>query len=487
MTLVPQRHTIDRKFAATGNATNTHQPCLFSSRRATNRQLLRLLLMVVVLLGCGTNMAPARGETEGRLPSIDAGAQTRGGVADNASIVIVSNLADGGQGSLRHAIEMVGARIVVFEVAGVIWLKSDLTISSPFITVAGQTAPSPGITLRGGKLLVKTHNVVIQHIAVRPGASIYPEVNRNRDAIAIYGCTDCREPAQDVRLENVSASWATDEVIGTWGKTLTRVTVRNSIISEALNEAGHPKGAHSMGLLIGQYVQSVAVAGNLFASNMRRNPVISKGASAIVVNNFIYNPGREAIHFYRGPLIRASVIGNVVKRGPSSKKKLVALDVPKSLREKSAGSLIYARGNLCCTGQKSGSVLDAPDLNLLSYAPARTSAWKTLPADAVWNWVRRYAGKRPNDRDLIDKRIINDVETGSGRIINHQEDSAGPLVLTTNTHRLELPSEPLAIVDDSGGLRRIEVWLCAKHLEVGGPPTPECPKVLDLDQDKQSQ
>ncbi|NNE23341.1 MAG: hypothetical protein HKN11_12105, partial [Rhizobiales bacterium] len=442
--------------------------------------------IAIIALGF-INMHAAYAETLSELPAIEAGAQTRGGVANNAAVLIVSNLADSGPGSLRVAVENQGPRVIVFTISGIIRLKSDLPITSPFITIAGQTAPSPGITIQGAKLTVLTHNVILQHLAFRPGTSIDPEINRNRDAVSIGRCVDCRQPTQDVRIENISASWAVDEVVGIWGNGLVRVTLRNSIISEGLKEAGHPKGNHSMGLLIGQHVQGIVVAGNLFASNMRRNPVISAGASVIVANNFIYNPGRAAIEFYPGPLIRASLIGNVVKHGPNSKPDLTAIQAPKSFLRRSPDGLIFADDNQCCAGGTNGETVATNVLSFIRYAPVKSSAWEIKPSASVWPWIKSHAGSRPQDRDLVDNRIVNEVWANLGSIIDSPADAGAPLNLPSRTHELELPSKPFATLADSIDMRRIEAWLCARHLEVGGPPTPECPQEMNLYREKLTQ
>lgn len=413
-------------------------------------------------------------ESANQFLAIDAGAKTRGGAREQATIQIVRNLADSGEGSLRAALEADGPRIVVFEVAGAISLASDLRIEKPYITIAGQTAPSPGITIQGAKLSVQTHNVVIQHMAFRPGPALDEETNQNRDALSIGSCEACRQPTQDVRIENVSASWAVDEAIGIWGHTLDRVTIRNSVISEALREAGHPKGAHSMGMLVGASVQGVSVVGNLFASNMRRNPVISSGSSVIVANNFIYNAGVAAIHFYPGPLIRASIIGNVVRRGPSSRSNLRAVQAPRNFRKLSADSLIYAKDNQCCKLKSRTKRIYASSISLNSYAPVLTSAWQIFPSSQVWNWVKRFAGSRPADRDSVDQRIVKEVETNSGKVINQTHEVGGPPDIEASMRKLLLPSRPFAVLKSATGLRRIEAWLCKKHFEVGGPQTPEC-------------
>ena len=97
-------------------------------------------------------------------------AQTPGG--RGGRIIRVTTLDSEGPGSLREAIEADGPRIVVFEVGGVIDLnRKTLKIANPFITIAGQTAPSPGVTLIRGGIDIGGHDVIIQHIRVRPGSA----------------------------------------------------------------------------------------------------------------------------------------------------------------------------------------------------------------------------------------------------------------------------------------------------------------------------
>lgn len=99
-------------------------------------------------------------------PSFDA--LTVGGL--EGTVIRVTTLAADGPGSLRSALEDPRPRLVVFEVGGVIDLQGySLDVRSPWLTVAGQTAPDPGITLIRGSLSIETHDVVVEHIAVRPG------------------------------------------------------------------------------------------------------------------------------------------------------------------------------------------------------------------------------------------------------------------------------------------------------------------------------
>ena len=461
--------------------------CVDKRRTHLMKLLAALLLAVAGQFFNFLGSSSVHAQSVGRTPAIDAGAQTRGGATGYPSIIVVKTLSDNGLNSLRAAIESEGPRIIVFETSGAIQLETDLVISSPYVTIAGQTAPAPGITIQGAKLTIRTHNVIVQHVSVRPGSADTPELNQNRDAITVTGCTDCRQPTQDVRLENISASWAVDEVIGIWGSTVDRVTVRNSIVSEALNEAGHPKGSHSMGMLIGQKMQGIAVTGNLFASNMYRNPVVSGGASVIVANNFIYNPGEAAVHFYPGPLIRATVVGNVALRGPSSRSKLVMLGAPKSFNKNSPDALIFAADNQFCVALSNCNPRTRTNLHLISYVPVGTRAWRIKPSGKVWLWVKNFAGSYPKSRNPIDQRVIGNVENLSGKIINSPEDVGGWPEVPSQTHSLKVPERPFEIVSGSTSMLRIEAWLCKKHIEVGGPPTPECPWATEFYQEQLSQ
>src|SRR5690554_961641 len=143
----------------------------------------------------------------------------------------VTNLNDSGSGSLRACVEASGPRVCVFEVSGAIQLQKDLRIQNPYITIAGQTAPSPGISLYGGTVRIyDTHDVLIQHIRIRVGDANGGSDPINRDALDLAGGSG----VNNVVLDHVSASWALDEMVSVWkGR---NVTIRNSIISEALDE-----------------------------------------------------------------------------------------------------------------------------------------------------------------------------------------------------------------------------------------------------------
>jgi len=96
------------------------------------------------------------------------GAYTPGG--RGGKVIVVNSLADSGPGTLREACETGGARIVVFNVSGVIRLKTPINVRAPYITIAGQTAPGDGVCVTGASFLLDTHDIIIRHMRFRRGA-----------------------------------------------------------------------------------------------------------------------------------------------------------------------------------------------------------------------------------------------------------------------------------------------------------------------------
>ena len=395
-----------------------------------------------------------------------SGAVTRGGAVAGGKVLHVTSLADSGPGTLREAVMTHGPKVVVFDVGGVIRLASDLKLATNQTTIAGQTAPAPGITLTGGSLRLSASDLVIQHIAVRPGPGATAKINGNRDAITIGGGTHL---LHDVRVENVSLSWSVDENADIAGG-VHDVTVRNSIIAEALNRAGHPKGRHSMGMLINKDDQAVAVTGNLFAANMFRNPVVARGASAFVGYNFIADPGENAIHFYSVPaptVLQASIIGNIVQAGPDSDSNIAAVMIPGDMAQKLPDARIYLKDNRAAPGE----VTNTSGFRLAGSPPVVAPDGFSPPSD-VAAFVLDHAGAHPARRGPVDARIVGAVRNGSERIVDAPPDSLD--IANSATRPAAVPSAPFEPSRISN-LLRIEAWLCLTHLEVGGPPTPDCP------------
>ncbi len=402
------------------------------------------------------------------------GADTRGGAVPGATIARVTNLEDNGPGSLRAALALPSPTIVIFDVGGTIPLKSDLKISRPFTTIAGQSAPSPGITLMGGALRIHSHDIIVEHISVRPGPGKTAKENDNRDAISIDGnpAAGGNSFSFNVLLENVSASWSVDEALSLWYESTRNVTIRNSIIAEALRSAGHPKGDHSMGLLIGPGISGVEISGNLLASNVFRNPAISQGATVYFANNYVYNPGQNGAQFYdreNDTDTVASFVNNVYESGRDTKKAIFGIAVS-ALGTPGAHTTAYISGNIMNLGDYARAVAANP-ATLIANNPPLVGRWTSLiRADEVKAAAFRYAGSRPADRNAVDRAIIDDVQRGQERVVDMPPMERA--IEKTSYATAEVPSDPFAVVSD--GQYRIEQWLCTLHRKVGGQASPRC-------------
>lgn len=395
-----------------------------------------------------------------------AGTLTHGGAIQGASVVRVTSLADSGPGSLRAAVQAPGPKVIVFDVGGVIRLESDLKVATAQTTIAGQTAPTP-VTLSGASLRLRASDLVVQHIAVRPGPGDTPDINGNRDGVTIGGGT---RPVSDIRLENVSLSWSVDGAVDVAGDAR-NVVVRDCIIAEALRNAGHPKGDHSMGMLVNLGSQAIAVTGNLFAANMFRNPAIARGSSVFVGYNLIADPAQNAIHFYDAagstPLA-ASVVGNVVVPGPDTDRNVTAVQIPDDMARRLSDATIYLADNRA----PAGAVTNRGNFSLAAKPPVTLDI--KPPAD-VRASVLKYAGARPAVRDAVDARIVSDAMAGSLRIIDKPVDAGGLPDQPPAQQVAEVPAAPFS-PSGQAGLLRIEAWLCQRHRDVGGQASAECPQ-----------
>jgi hypothetical protein len=375
-------------------------------------------------------------------------------------IIRVTSLDSEGPGSLREALETTGSRIIVFEVGGVIDLdKNSLRISKPFVTIAGQTAPSPGITIIKGSLAIRTHDVVVRHIRVRPGDAGEPKGS----GWEVDGISTSGKDAYNIVVDHCSVSWATDENISASGTrtkgpmaTSRRVTFSNCIIAEGLSNATHNKGEHSKGSLIHDYCSGIAIIGNLYAHNVARNPYFKAHTTGVVVNNLIYNPRSKIIqlgfvesewsHTARKPKnCSISVVGNVLYHGRDTKQGLALVA--------SRGD-VFMEDNLAFTRDSIPAPLVSGEIVILTEKPVWPKGLEPLSADEVTEFVLANAGARPSDRDEADLRIIKDFREKGGRIIDSQDDVGGYPEVQMTLRKLDVPAE------------NVEEWLAGMAREV---------------------
>ncbi|MFN3231687.1 MAG: hypothetical protein ACE363_05955 [Alphaproteobacteria bacterium] len=337
-------------------------------------------------------------------------------------VLTVTSLADTGPGSLRAVIESSsGPRDIVFSVGGIIDLRAPLTIRSGNLRILGESAPAPGITLRGNTLEIKRGRVFISHIAVRIGPGVPGRNADNRDGISVSGspdlanCTGQRHVAHVV-IDHVSVVWAVDENVQLWGCNIRKVTVSNSIIAEGLNNAGHSKGPHSMGFLVGIGARDVLIYNNLFVSNRWRNPALHADTTSAVINNLIHNPGGNAIHLYKGrngQPTKVSMVGNLVIGGPSSATRLAMGHTRKNAVN--PGSQIYMFGNLMEGNIMPFAIDEVAGLQRMQAPPV---AWPDdlviLSPYRLEESLLRMVG--PQYRDETDMRLIEEVRQRGGSI-----------------------------------------------------------------------
>lgn len=365
------------------------------------------------------------------------------------AVVRVTTLAASGRGSLRAALEARGPRLVVFEVGGVVDLDgASLVVTEPHVTIAGQTAPDPGITLIRGSLSVETYDVAIQHLAVRPGDS-----GRRKGGAWEPDAMGTRRgsgPVHDVVFDHCSATWAVDENLSVSGPadvalsavtphvTSHDVSLRFCLVAEGLSLATHSKGEHSKGTLVHDGVQNVMIVGSLFAHNRERNPRLKGGARAAVVNNVVYNWGAAAIGMgSRGNArelagAEAAVVGNVAIAGPDT----TAQAFVKSM---DPGAAAFLRDNLVVDARGAALRLADPGIRVLAAPPAWPPNLVAIPARQSLARVLRRAGARPARRDPIDARIVDSVIRGTGRIIDSQEQVGGHPVRPSSARTLDVP------------------------------------------------
>jgi len=408
---------------------------------------LALAALVISSMSAGVWAAPGgAGDLSTGTPSLAfPGAQgwaahTPGG--RGGKILRVTTLAADGPGSFAEALATPGPRIVVFEVGGVIDLgMKELRITEPFLTIAGQTAPQPGITFIKGGLTIATHDVVVRHIRMRPGDGGKPKFSGDIDAITTV------RGAYDVIVDHCSLTWATDENLSAsstrffgedekaWMDAASRrITYSNNIVAEGLANATHKKGEHSKGSLIHDHVNDVLIVGNLYAHNYERNPLFKGGARGQVLNNLIYDPGQRAVHYnliaeeWLGhPYSRGQVIarGNVMRAGISTE------DVAFFEVGGSGDVDVYFEDNLAVDRignplPQQGRYTTTPiHVDAMKRAPALPFGVSLLPSSKVQDAVIANAGARPWDRDDVDRRILADAIEGRGRIIDSQEQVGG--------------------------------------------------------------
>ncbi|WP_018628818.1 hypothetical protein [Niabella aurantiaca] len=370
------------------------------------------------------NRTPAFPEAEG-FGQYAAGA--RG--AATPSIYVVTNLNDSGPGSFRDAVSKPG-RFVVFEVTGIIYLKSTVAVSAN-TTIAGQTAPGKGVVLYGRKVsFTGAANSIVRNIRIRLGTN--GGASRSDDASGIAN-------GKNIIFDHVSFTWGQDEVFSVnWDKKGAEpdsITLQNCIIGQGLHRWNHSAG----GLM--QTGGKISILKSLYISNKTRNPKV-KGYNEFV-NNVVYNWGNDGNtygHSIGGDAYImggesqgtswANIINNYFISGPLTKPTV------KTPFSRGSGTFnVYAAGNYF-DSNKNG-VLDGspvPD-DPTGYPGLDPSNFMTAPftypfstqamsAAAAFKYVAKEAGALYPHRDDVDKLLIEEMRSAGsqGRYLYRESD-----------------------------------------------------------------
>lgn len=380
----------------------------------------------------------------------------------------VTTPADSGSGSLRHGIESAkGPRTIVFDISGTIELKSELQIEKSGITIAGQTAPGDGITLKDQCLaLDNASDIIIRYIRVRLGDDNKP-AGSGPDTVSV-------NYSDNVILDHVSLSWGIDGNQDIRG--CTNYTFQWSIMSEALNDSLHGKGPHAMSGSFRAPKSNISIHHNIFASSRNRHPTVG---GSVVDPKWVIDFRNNVIYNQSGPTNvcdnRVNVIANYWRPGPETPPNGPYIAVKAHFPDKAHGYMngnyfdgqdFYTKHNYAAmdfnhtrltlgSGYKYSGTLDdwkvEDAYELGDYTPT------THTAQTAYKLVLAKAGASLV-RDDVDKRFFRDVKNRTGALIDSQDEVGGwP----------ELESSPAPTDTDRDGMP--DMWEKARKLDPANP------------------
>jgi pectate lyase len=365
-------------------------------------------------------------------------------------VIEVTNLNATGAGSLRAALLATGPRTVLFRVSGTVDLRGQtIFVRSPYLTVAGQTAPGGGLTIKGGNLDIATHNVILRHLRVRPGPGGWggPDGAEGGDCIKINS-----RNAYNIILDHVSLSWSTDEILSAVQEAH-NVTVQHCLLAEPMDYVPepntHPQGAHSKSLFQAYSASRVTYWRNLLTHSLDRVPTVTSG-DAQYVNNVAYNANKAAIMvpYNRSTPIFAQFEGNGFIQGPNT----VVREELRFIHYTQPSSNGVIEGNVMPMGRylipagankvwllngtvsdiRPRYVVDGRWVSLaesnVTYVPALRGfpPLTALSPAAALDAVLAEAGATRPHRDAVDQRVLADVRNRTGQVINHPGETVPP-------------------------------------------------------------
>lgn len=362
-------------------------------------------------------------------------------------IIRVTNLNDSGEGSLRAAVEATGARIVVFDVAGIIELQSQLKIRNGNLTIAGQTAPGDGICIKNYATVIEADNVIIRFVRFRLGDE-GPNAGDGEDAI--WG-----RRHSDIILDHCSMSWSIDECASFYGNA--NFTMQWCILTESLRNSMHDKGNHGYGGIWGG--ENASFHHNMLANHDSRNPRFDhpeiyenpsnpdRRGNVDYRNNAVYNWGSNST--YGGEGGHFNMVANYYRKGPASRDRRYFIDANGIYTSSSTDygyPYLYLSGNYYydypdMTAQDGVYWHDdgtntppAPERLLSAQLPLSGPAGQTVyttthsAADAFARICE--VGGASLVRDAVDERACSDAQSGTASVTDGGNGSTGGIIDT---------------------------------------------------------
>ncbi len=407
-------------------------------------------------------------------------------------------------GTLRYAINQSGARIIVFDVAGTITLKSPIKITKGDLTILGQTAPGDGICLKDQNVTIQASNIIIRYLRFRMGdegkryyknGSELADKDKHVEDDAINSYHKDGSEVSNIIIDHCSMSWCTDECGSFYGNR--NFTLQWCILSESLRNSVHEKGQHGYGGIWGG--EKASFHHNLIADHDSRNPRFDHGYVSTLAgpvdftNNVVYNWGANSAYGGENkPDYQAkefNMINNYYKAGPYTQSygyttNRLLNPTTQCSNCNSADKTDVVPGKFYISGNKvNGSTatisttyitfesnynLSLFQSNCILSSKSKSSEsqfnYNTISlqsADKAYEAVANYAGASFS-RDAVDTRVVSDMRnevatySGSkgsyGGLIDTQSDVGGWPALTgtakTDTDGDGIPDE----WEDSYGL-----------------------------------
>lgn len=346
----------------------------------------------------------------------------------------VMNLRDDGPGSLRYGIEKAKQpRTIVFDVAGTIQLGSPIRMENKSsMTIAGQTAPGKGITIRDHAIVIKNcRDIVVRYLRVRLGDKNKGD-SAGDDVMTVDYC-------DRIILDHLSLSWGIDGNSDYRGNS--NMTLQWLLYAEALHDSIHPKGSHAMCTSLRDCHGNTTFHHNIYSTSRHRHPTIGggsgrKGFSHVVVDY------RNCVNYnWQGPTnfggMKINVVNNYYKPGPCSDPQDQPMQMKDGDTTKASGFMTgnYFEGmpqrfnedNYCAVlYTNTGKYMSTSRERWVSKKPFECGVFKphTQNARNAFKACLRYTGCSLV-RDRVDERIIENIVKGKGKLLDSQDEVGG--------------------------------------------------------------